>query len=198
MISIAVLASGSGTNLQAIIDFNAKLGDSANGVISLVASNRASAGALDKAKAAGIRAEVFDSTDDGRALLELLQKNFIDLVVLAGYLKRLPEKVISAYHSRIINIHPGLLPEYGGAGMFGSKVHAAVIAAGSRTTGVTVHFVDEEFDHGPTIAQWRIPVRDDDSAESLAARVLEVEHKVYPAVVEMVASLNDKKFFADY
>jgi phosphoribosylglycinamide formyltransferase-1 len=198
MVSIAVLASGSGTNLQAIIDFTAGLGASANGSISLVASNRASAGALERARSAGIKAEVFDAADDGTALLALLQRNFIDLVVLAGYLKHLPAKVTSAYHSRIINIHPGLLPEFGGAGMYGSKVHAAVIAAGSRATGVTVHFVDEEFDHGPTIAQWRIPVRDDDTAESLAARVLEVEHRVYPAIVEMVASLNDKKFFADY
>ena len=198
MVSIAVLASGSGTNLQAIIDFNAKLGASANGVVSLVASNRASAGALDKARAAGIRAEVFDASDDGSALLGLLQRSFIDLVVLAGYLKHLPPKVISAYHSRIINIHPGLLPQFGGAGMYGSKVHAAVLAAGAPFTGVTVHFVDEEFDHGPTIARWRIAVRDDDTAESLAARVLEVEHRVYPAIVEMVASLNNKKFFADY
>lgn len=198
MVSIAVLASGSGTNLQAIIDFNTKLGGSANGVISLVASNRASAEALDKARNAGIRSEVFDASDDGTALLGLLQRNFIDLIVLAGYLKHLPPKVISAFHSRIINIHPGLLPEFGGPGMYGSKVHAAVIAAGSQTTGVTIHFVDDEFDHGPAIAQWRIPVRPDDTAESLAARVLEVEHRVYPAIVEMVASLNNRKFFADY
>jgi formyltetrahydrofolate-dependent phosphoribosylglycinamide formyltransferase len=198
MVSIAVLASGSGTNLQAIIDFNAKLGASAHGVISLVASNRASAGALEKARVAGITAEVFDSSDDGAALLALLQRSFIDLVVLAGYLKHLPPKVVAAYHARIINIHPGLLPEFGGPGMYGSKVHAAVIAAGSRTTGVTVHFVDEEFDHGPAVAQWRLAVRPDDTAESLAARVLEVEHRVYPAIIEMVASLNDKKFFADY
>jgi formyltetrahydrofolate-dependent phosphoribosylglycinamide formyltransferase len=198
MVSIAVLASGSGTNLQAIIDFNVRLGAAANGSITLVASNRASAGALERARTEGIRGEVFDASDDGTALLELLQRNSIDLVVLAGYLKHLPAKVTSAYHSRIINIHPGLLPDFGGAGMYGSRVHAAVLAAGARSTGVTVHFVDDQFDHGPTIAQWRIPVRHDDTAESLAARVLEVEHKVYPAIVEMVASLNDKKFFADY
>jgi formyltetrahydrofolate-dependent phosphoribosylglycinamide formyltransferase len=198
MVSIAVLASGSGTNLQAIIDFYAKLGADAHGRISLVASNRSSCGALDRARAAGISAESFEASDDGRALLDLLERNHIDLVVLAGYLKQLPPTVVADYHSRIINIHPGLLPEYGGAGMYGSKVHTAVIAAGSRTTGATVHFVDEEFDHGPTIAQWRIPVRDDDTAESLAARVLEVEHRMYPPIVELVASLNDTKFFADY
>lgn len=198
MISIAVLASGSGTNLQAILDYNVNLGASATGSVALVASNRAGAGALDKAKAAGIRAEVFDASDDGSALLALLENNLVDLVVLAGYLKHLPSKVVSAYRSRIINIHPGLLPEFGGAGMYGSKVHAAVLAAGAASTGVTIHFVDEQFDHGPTIAQWRVPVRGDDTAESLAARVLEVEHRVYPAIVQMVASLNDKKLFADY
>ncbi len=198
MISIAVLASGSGTNLQAILDYNARIGASASGSVALVASNRAAAGALERAKAAGIHAEVFDASDDGSALLALLHRNLIDLVVLAGYLKHLPPKVVSAYHSRIINVHPGLLPDFGGAGMYGSKVHAAVLAAGATSTGVTIHFVDEHFDHGPTIAHWRVPVWGDDTPESLAARVLEVEHRVYPAIVQMVASLNDKKIFADY
>lgn len=198
MVSIAVLASGKGSNLQAIIDFYAQPGGRRSGSIALVASNRASAGALERARAAGIPSEVFNASDDGTALLDLLQLHSIELVVLAGYLKRLPPNVISAFHSRIINIHPGLLPQFGGAGMYGSRVHAAVLEARAQLTGVTVHFVDEEFDHGPTIAQWRIPVRSDDTAESLAARVLEVEHVVYPAIVEMVASLNDKQFFADY
>lgn len=198
MVSIAVLASGTGTNLQAIIDFYARLVGRGSGSISLVASNRPSAGALGRARAADIPAEVFDASDDGTALVELLQRYSIDLVVLAGYLKHLPPTVTSAYHARIVNIHPGLLPEFGGAGMYGSRVHEAVLAARAASTGVTIHFVDNEFDHGPLIAQWQIPVRPDDTAETLAARVLKVEHLVYPAVVEMVASLNDKKIFADY
>jgi len=197
-VRLAVLASGSGTNLQAIIDHNSRLGPSASGTVALVASNRASAGALERARAAGIPAEVFDAFDDGTALVALLERHSIGLVVLAGYLKHLPSKVIAAFHARIINIHPGLLPEFGGAGMYGSRIHSAVIASGARSTGVSVHFVDDEFDHGPLIAQWRIPVRPDDTPEALAARVLEVEHRVYPGIVDMVASLNDMNFFADY
>ena len=105
---------------------------------------------------------------------------------------------IAAYHARMINIHPGLLPEFGGAGMYGNRIHKAVIASGIKYTGVSVHFVDDEFDHGPLIAQWRIPVNPGDTPETLAARVLEVEHKMYPPIVNMVASLNNADFFADY
>ena len=197
-VNIAVLASGEGTNLQAIINFNSKLGDAAKGAITLVASNNVSAGALDRARTAGIGAEVFDTTDDGTALLSLLAKHSIDLVVLAGYIKHLPPRVTATYHARIVNVHPGLLPEFGGAGMYGSKVHTAVLASGASTSGVSVHFVDDEFDHGPLIAQWRVPVLDGDDAKSLGARVLEVEHLVYPRVVEMVAALNEAEFLADY
>ena len=197
-VSIAVLASGDGTNLQAILDFHTRLGDDAKGRVSLVASNRASAGALEKARAAGIPAEAFNASDDGSALLSLLERYSVQMVVLAGYLRYLPPLITSAYRSRMINIHPGLLPEFGGAGMFGSRVHAAVIASGATVTGVSVHFVDDEFDHGPLIAQWRIPVYERDTPESLAARGLKAEHIVDPRVVEMVAALNDGQFFADY
>ncbi|MEO7368921.1 MAG: phosphoribosylglycinamide formyltransferase [Gemmatimonadaceae bacterium] len=195
---IAVLASGTGTNLQAIIDYNATLGSLASGAVVLVGSNRKSAGALDRARAEGIPAELFDASDDGTALRALLKGYSIDLVVLAGYLKHLPPMVIAAYHARMVNIHPGLIPEFGGAGMYGDRVHTAVIASGTKYTGVSVHFVDDEFDHGPLIAQWRIPVHPGDTPEALAARVLEVEHKVYPPIVDMVASLNASDSFADY
>ena len=195
---VAVLASGGGTNLQAIIDFNSARGVEAAGSIVLVASNRANAGALDRARRASIPTGTFDSSDDGTSLLALLREHRVELVALAGYLKRIPPAVIAAYPQRIMNIHPGLLPDFGGAGMYGARVHAAVLAAGATTTGVTVHFVDDEFDHGPTIAQWRIAVRHDDSAESLAARVLAVEHVVYPRVVDLVAALNNSNFFADF
>jgi phosphoribosylglycinamide formyltransferase-1 len=197
-VNIAVLASGEGTNLQAIIDFNSKLGGAAKGAITLVASNKESAGALERARTAGIAAEVFDAKDDGDSLLSLLSTHSIDLVVLAGYLRHLPPRVTRAYHARIINVHPGLLPEFGGAGMYGSKVHTAVIASGTKTSGVSVHFVDDEFDHGPLIAQWRVPVLESDDAESLAARVLQVEHRVYPRIIEMVSELNEAQFRADY
>ena len=126
----------------------------------------------------------------GPSSSRLLQKFRVDLVVLAGYLKRIPPKVINEYAGRIINIHPALLPAFGGEGMYGARVHEAVIAAGVEETGVTVHLVDDEYDRGPIIAQWRMPVDKSDDAESLAARVLNVEHAVYPRIVEMVAILQ--------
>jgi folate-dependent phosphoribosylglycinamide formyltransferase PurN len=130
--------------------------------------------------------------------MSLLEEHGIDLLVLAGYMKRIPPRVVSAYHGRIVNVHPGLLPEFGGEGMYGSHVHAAVIASGAKTTGVTVHLVDDEFDHGPVVAQWRIAVLEKDTAESLAERVLEVEHVIYPRAVEMIAALNDRNISADF
>lgn len=197
-VRIAVLASGGGTNLQAIIDFLASRKSSTVAEIAVVAANRDTSAALGRARAASIPVEVFDAGDDGSSLLDALRRHTVDLVVLAGYMKKIPPSVIKAYHRRMINIHPGLLPDFGGPGMYGAKVHGAVLAAGAKTTGVTVHFVDDEYDHGPTIAEWRIEVRDDDTAESLAARVLEVEHQVYPRAVEMVAALNNTNFFADF
>ena len=197
-VRIAVLASGRGSNLQALIDHFASVGESSPARIVLVASNKPNAPALERARAASITAELFDASDDGCALLELLEKHQIDLVVLAGYMKRVPPSVVRQFHSRIVNVHPGLLPEFGGAGMYGARVHKAVLASGARTTGVTVHLVDDEFDHGPVVAQWRVKVNENDTAESLAARVLQVEHAIYPRAVEMIASLNDHKIFADF
>ena len=194
---IVVLASGGGTNLQAIIDHFATIANPA-GTIVLVASNREKSGALERARAAEIPTEVFDATDDGAALLALLNNASADLVVLAGYLKHIPENVIREYHGRIINIHPGLLPDFGGPGMYGSRVHAAVLASGATTTGLTIHFVDDEYDHGPMIAQWRVRVKIDDTAESLAERVLSAEHIVYPRVVDMVAALNTAGLAANF
>lgn len=197
-VRLAVLASGGGTNLQAIIDHFAKRGGADTPHVVVVAANRAGAGALDRARSAAIPTEVIDADDDGASLIDLLRRYSVDLVVLAGYMKKIPASVIAAYHRRMINIHPGLLPDFGGAGMYGQRVHAAVLAAGVGTTGVTAHFVDDQYDHGPVIAQWRVAVADGDTAESLGARVLEVEHLLYPRVVEMVAALNDRQFFADF
>ncbi len=197
-VRVGVLASGGGTNLQAILDYNAERGALASTRVVMVGSNRPGAGALDRARSSAIPAEAFDAGDDGTVLLELLHRHGVQLVVLAGYVKRVPPVVIRAYHRRIINVHPGLLPEFGGAGMYGARVHAAVIASGARTTGVTAHFVDDDLDHGPRIAEWRIPVMESDTPESLAATVLRVEHIVYPRVVDLVASLNDSNFFADF
>ena len=187
---LAVLVSGRGSNLQAIVDHFENLARERIAKVVLVASNRADSPALIRAATASIDIATFDPADDGSQLLALLRKFRIDLVVLAGYLKRIPSKVIHEYAGRIINIHPALLPAFGGEGMYGARVHEAVIASGAKETGVTVHLVDDDYDRGPIVAQWRVPVEKSDTAESLAARVLNVEHIVYPRTVEMVAMLQ--------
>jgi phosphoribosylglycinamide formyltransferase/phosphoribosylglycinamide formyltransferase-1 len=187
---LAVLASGRGSNLQAIMEHFDSLARERVATVALVASNRADAPALLLAETASIDIAHFNANDDGSELLELLRKFRIDLVVLAGYLKRIPPKVIREYAGRIMNIHPALLPAFGGEGMYGARVHEAVIASGAEETGVTVHLVEDDYDRGPIIAQWRVPVEKSDTADSLAARVLNVEHMVYPRAVEMVAILQ--------
>jgi len=188
---LAVLASGRGSNLQAIIEHFDNLARERVAKVVLVASNRADSPALIRAATASIDIANFDGADDGTQLLKLLRKFRVDLVVLAGYLKRIPPSVIREYAGRIINIHPALLPAFGGEGMYGARVHEAVIASGARESGVTVHLVDDEYDRGPIVAQWRVPVEPSDTPESLASRVLAVEHVVYPRVIEMVAILQN-------
>ena len=187
---LAVLASGRGSNLQAIVDHFDNLARERVAKVVLVASNRADSPALIRAATASIDIAHFNAADDGTELLDLLTKHRIDLVVLAGYLKRIPSKVIREYSGRMINIHPALLPAFGGEGMYGARVHEAVIASGADESGVTVHLVDDEYDRGPIVAQWRVPVEPSDTADKLAARVLNVEHVVYPRTVEMVAILK--------
>jgi len=156
----------------------------------LVASNRPDSPVLIRAATASIDIATFDAADDGSELLNLLRKFRVDLVVLAGYLKRIQSKVIREYAGRIVNIHPALLPAFGGEGMYGARVHEAVIESGAKESGATVHLVDDEYDRGPIVAQWRIPVEPSDTPTSLAARVLNVEHIVYPRAIEMIALLQ--------
>ncbi|HEX6629005.1 MAG TPA: phosphoribosylglycinamide formyltransferase [Gemmatimonadaceae bacterium] len=186
---LAVLASGRGSNLQAIMDHFDNISRERIAKVVLVASNRAESPALIRAATASIDIASFDAADDGSQLLDLLNRFRIDLLVLAGYLKRIPSKVVREYSGRILNIHPALLPEFGGEGMYGARVHEAVIASGAKESGVSVHIVNDEYDRGPVVAQWRVPVEPDDTPESLAARILSVEHVVYPRVIEMVAIL---------
>ncbi|HUR92219.1 MAG TPA: phosphoribosylglycinamide formyltransferase [Gemmatimonadaceae bacterium] len=186
---VAVLASGRGSNLEAILAFADRLGDIANYEVSLVASNRADAPALERARSRGIAASHISNPSDGAAVLEMLDTNSIDIVALAGYLKLLPAEVTRLYKDRIINVHPAPLPRFGGAGMYGLKVHDAVIAAGLKETEVTVHFVDAEYDSGDVIARWPVPIHEGDTCELLAERVLKVEHALFPRVLDMVACL---------
>jgi phosphoribosylglycinamide formyltransferase-1 len=186
---LAVLASGRGSNLQAIIDHFDNISRERIAKVVLVASNRADSPALIRAATASIDIASFDAADDGDQLLEVLQRFRVDLVVLAGYLKRVPPRVVREYSGRILNIHPALLPDFGGEGMYGARVHEAVIASGAKESGVTVHVVNDEYDRGAIVAQWRVPVEPGDTAEALALRILSVEHVVYPRVIEMVAIL---------
>jgi phosphoribosylglycinamide formyltransferase 1 len=187
---IAVLASGGGSNLQAILDYFDRLGDERGGSVVLVASDRRDAGALQRAAARDIPAAVLHGPrePDGERIGALFAQHEIDLVVLAGFLKLVPSEIIAAYEGRVLNIHPALLPAFGGAGMYGMRVHRAVIESGARVSGVTAHFVDTEYDRGRIIAQWPVPVFASDTPASLAARVLRVEHLVFPRVVNAVAS----------
>ncbi len=184
---VAVLASGGGSNLQAIIDHIAAIGDAACAEVVLVCSNRPGAGALERARASNIDTVVFDprSEDD---LLRLFTGYRIELIVLAGYMRLIPPSVIARYDRRIVNVHPGPLPRFGGQGMYGTRVHEAVLAAGIRESAVTVHLVTSGYDEGPPLVTWPVPVLDGDTPSSLAARVLQIEHTVYPRVVDALAA----------
>ncbi|PYP31797.1 MAG: phosphoribosylglycinamide formyltransferase [Gemmatimonadetes bacterium] len=175
---VAVLVSGSGSNLQALLD---ALRPGGPAHVVHVISSRPGAGALERARKAGVSTTVLADTQDAGELLAALRDT--DLAVLAGYLQRIPPAVVARFRLRLINIHPALLPAFGGPGMYGRRVHEAVLASGAPISGATVHYVDEEYDRGPIIAQWPVPVRAGDTPESLAVRVLEVEHRLLPRVV---------------
>lgn len=183
---VAVFASGSGTNLQSLLDHE----DSSGAYrIELVVSDRPDAGALTRADEAGRRSEVVpvsgrEPEEVAGDTLTLLEGTGIQAVFLAGYLRLVPRAVVRAYRRRMVNIHPALLPSFGGEGMYGLRVHRSVLEAGCRVTGVTIHFVDEEYDEGTILAQWPVPVRADDTPESLAARVLRVEHVLFPRAAD--------------
>ncbi len=181
-VRIAVLVSGGGTNLQALLD---ALGPAAGAVVTRVISNRADAGALDRARAAGIAALTLRDPADPVELLAALGD--AELVVLAGYVKLVPREVVARFRGRMVNIHPAMLPAFGGAGMYGRRVHEAVLASGAAVSGATVHYVDEHYDRGPIIAQRSVPVQPGDTPDTLAARVLEAEHRLLPDVVLALA-----------
>ncbi len=190
MIKIVVLASGRGTNLQAIIDACER--GEIDGKVIAVISDRKDAFALQRARKHGIK-DIFlnpkglkrDEYDE--KLLELLDNLQPDLIVLAGYMRILSPKVVRKYYGKIINIHPALLPSFGGKGYYGERVHRAVLEYGCKVSGCTVHFVDEEVDHGPIIVQRCVPVMEDDTPETLADRILAEEHKALVYAVKLFA-----------
>ena len=187
---IAVLASGGGTNLQAVLDHLDALGDDRAGDVVVVASDRRDAGALVRAAAHGVPSAIIETgapTPGARSLDAVLDEHRVDLIALAGYLRLVPADTVDRFRGRIVNVHPALLPAFGGPGMYGARVHQAVLDAGATVSGVTVHFVDQAYDRGPMIAQWPVPVLAGDTAASLAIRVLRVEHILYPIAVNAVA-----------
>jgi phosphoribosylglycinamide formyltransferase 1 len=179
-LDLGFFASHNGSNMQAIIDA-CKQG-LLDAKPSVVISNNSESGAMEKARLEGIPAyhlssKIIPDPDQlDQTILNTLKKHQVELIILAGYMKRLGEKTLAAYQGRVLNIHPALLPKFGGVGMYGINVHRAVLAAGEQETGVTIHLVDREYDHGNILAQCRIPVLQGDTAETLAARVLEREH----------------------
>jgi phosphoribosylglycinamide formyltransferase 1 len=173
-----VLVSGGGTNLQALLD---ALADSSVARVARVVSSRPDAVALERAHLAGVPTAVLTQPESAAEIATAVGD--ARLVVLAGYVKRIPASLVARWRWRLINIHPALLPAFGGPGMYGRRVHEAVLASGAAVSGVTVHYVDDDYDRGPVLAQWPVPVRPGDTPESLAARVLEVEHRLLPLVV---------------
>ena len=192
MLRIAVLGSGRGSNFAAIMRALAE-GVIPNAQVCVVVSNNSGAGILELARSHGLPAvhlshkQFADEHQFVEALLALLTTHRVNLVVLAGYMKRLHPAVIGAYRNRIVNIHPALLPKFGGAGMYGHHVHEAVIASGERVSGATVHLVDEEYDHGKILLQQTITLSGEETPASLAEKVLRIEHQLYPEALRQIA-----------
>lgn len=190
MKKIVVFASGSGTNFQAIIEAvqSGKIQAKIAGLI----TSRDNIGAIERAEKTGIPKQVVRRSDFrdeelfANAILNKLDQWKPDLIVLAGYMIKLPSTVIQRYPGQIINIHPSLLPKFGGRGYYGARVHQAVIDAGENESGCTVHFVNETYDEGPVIAQKKVPVLPEDTPQSLAERILQEEHKLLPSVINQL------------
>ncbi len=183
---IAILASGSGTNAENIAAY---FKNNEYAEVALILTNVATAGVIVRAQKLNIPCLFMDkkTVSDGRLMLDLLKQHSIDLVVLAGYLKLMPAEVVSTFQHRMINIHPALLPLFGGKGMYGHNVHEAVLQAGVAETGITIHYVNSRFDEGEIIFQKSMPVLPDDTAERIASRIHRLEYEHYPSVIEHLA-----------
>jgi len=183
MKNIAIFASGSGTNAQKIMEHFAS---SMEVKVSLVLVNNPEAGVIERAKKFDVPVVVFNrnqfsSTDE---VVNILQNHNIDLVVLAGFLWLVPQNMVDAFPNKIINIHPALLPNYGGKGMYGDKVHNAVIESGDKESGITIHYVNDKYDEGTIIAQFKCAISSTDTPDSLAVNIHKLEHKHFPVVIE--------------
>lgn len=188
-VRVAVLVSGGGTNLQAILDA-AEGGEIPDATIELVVADRPDAYALTRAKEAGVaQGVVAPGAGLADGLAEILARHEIDMIVLAGYLQLVPASIVRTYSGRMINVHPALLPDFGGKGWYGLRVHRGVIEAGRKVSGATVHIVTENFDEGPIVLQRQVSVMPDDTPEALQERIkVEAEWKILPRATEMLAA----------
>ena len=182
MKKIAVFASGSGSNAENIANYFA---DNMDVSVVLVISNNPLAGVHDRVKRLNIPSVTYTKEElaDGHEIIKKLAEYKVDWIVLAGYLKKIPETILNAYPGKIVNIHPALLPKYGGKGMYGMRVHEAVVAAGDNETGITIHYINENYDEGQIIFQARCSVEPSDTPENVAAKVHLLEYKYYPEVI---------------
>jgi len=187
MINVAIFASGNGTNAQNIAE---RLSRGSVARVALIVASRSDAPVVERAARLGIDCVVADlgQPDGEERLLRLLRQREIRLIALAGYLKRVPESLIRAYPEAIVNIHPALLPKFGGRGMYGLRVHQAVIDSGEEQSGITIHYVNSRYDEGRSIGQWTCPVMPGDTPATLAQRVHKLEYAHYPAVIEQLAA----------
>ena len=187
--NIAIFASGSGSNAENIIRYFQKSGSAQ---VSLVLSNKSDAYVLERAHRLGVPCNVFPKEDwiAGDEILAVLQEARIDFIVLAGFLFRVPDLLLHAYPYKIINIHPALLPKYGGKGMYGDRVHQAVVTAGEKESGITIHYINEHYDEGDTIFQVTCPILPTDSPDDVAKKVHALEYEHFPLVIEKL--LNEK------
>ena len=191
MKKIAIFASGSGTNAENIIRFFDR---QAAVVFSVIVSNKASAYVHERAKLLGVPSYTFNKEEfENGTVLALLQKECIDFIILAGFLLKIPENLLQAYPNRIINIHPALLPKFGGQGMYGMHVHEAVVAAGEKESGITIHYVNENYDDGAIIFQASCKVLSSDSAKEVAEKVHELEYEFFPTIVEKIIMNYESK-----
>lgn len=181
--NIAIFASGEGTNAQHIIDYF-KHSNSAQ--VLLIVSNKSNANVLNRAKLAGIKISILDKNDfyEGDSIIQKLKGLDIDLIVLAGFLWMIPENLIKAFPNKIVNIHPALLPKFGGKGMYGMKVHDAVIESKEKKSGISIHFVNEHYDEGKIISQHECKLSENETAESLAKKIHQLEHTNYAKEIE--------------
>lgn len=192
MTRIAIFASGTGSNAAKIIEYFKKDRDTR---VTLVVSNNPDAGVLDIAAAESIPTLIIEKNAFFRidGYVPYLKNHQIDFIVLAGFLWKIPLSLISAYPNSIVNIHPALLPQYGGKGMYGMKVHTAVIGAGEKESGITIHFVDEKYDTGTVIFQERCSIAEGDSPEMLAQKIHSLEHMHFPRIIDQVIKLQNQR-----